>query len=269
MPTAHTSVFISYNHSDARWLDLLLTHLHPLKRNHKIDVFSDRDLQKGERWRLRLRRELARAKVGILLVSPEFLRSDFIHTDELPPLLAAAEAGGTVILSLMVRHCSLFDSPLTKRQMMNGPDRPLSGMTITQRDREMVKLYSELIKIFGLMPTQATRPARRKATRIVAKSATAAKKATSAKKSVTTKSSLTVKAGPKPKPVAKRKVAAKKPMAATVAVKSKPSPKPATPAKRKTGSTASSTVASKKPASLKASAKKVPTRKTPARPITK
>lgn len=162
MPTDRTSVFISYAHADQKWLGRLEEHLRPLKRDHKLQIFSDQDLKKGERWRARIRRELARAKVAVLLVSPSFLASDFINSDELPPLLKAVAEHGTVLLTLILRPCAFHHSPLAKLQTVNDPAKPLSGATPTQRDAEMVKLYNELARIFGIAAVSASPIARRK-----------------------------------------------------------------------------------------------------------
>jgi hypothetical protein len=79
MPTARTSVFISYSHADSSWLRLLNTHLKPLTRDQKVEIWSGQKIRKGERWRDRIHKQLAMARVGIFLVSADFLASDFIH----------------------------------------------------------------------------------------------------------------------------------------------------------------------------------------------
>jgi hypothetical protein len=103
MPIARTSVFISYSHADSSWLRLLNTHLKPLTRDQKVEIWSDQKIRKGERWRDRIHKQLAMARVGIFLVSADFLASDFIHAQELPPLLKAAEKEGATLLNY---HCA-------------------------------------------------------------------------------------------------------------------------------------------------------------------
>jgi hypothetical protein len=148
MPNIRNSVFISYSHADAKWLTLLNTHLQPLVRDQKLQIWSDKDIRKGERWRDRIRRQLAQARVAIFLVSADFLASDFIHSEELPPLLDAANKEGSVLLSVIVRPCAFRDSPLSKLQSVNNPSQPLSGMNKTQREHVMLSVYEELRRIF-------------------------------------------------------------------------------------------------------------------------
>jgi hypothetical protein len=163
METARTSVFISYSHADSHWREMLTLHLHPLVRDQQVQIWSDKDIRMGERWQDRIRRQLAQARVAIFLVSADFLASDFIHAEELPPLLVAAEQEGAILLSIIVRPCAFRDSPLSSLQAMNNPNRPLSGMSKTQRERVMLSVYEELRRLFKAQsgsaePTTTTLP---------------------------------------------------------------------------------------------------------------
>ena len=100
-------VFISYSHYDKRWLDRLLIHLEPLSRDYSIDIWSDRDIRTGTKWKLEIEKVIESCDIAILLISPDFLASKFIITNELPPLIEAAEHEGKLILPLIVSP-SLF-----------------------------------------------------------------------------------------------------------------------------------------------------------------
>ncbi|TGE26453.1 toll/interleukin-1 receptor domain-containing protein [Hymenobacter metallicola] len=168
METARTSVFISYSHADLHWREMLTLHLHPLVRDQQVHVWSDKDIRKGERWQDRIRRQLAQARVAIFLVSADFLASDFIHAEELPPLLVAAEREGAILLSIIVRPCAFRDSPLSSLQAVNNPSQPLSGMSKTQRERVMLSVYEELRDVFRAQPekTQPPEPPAEKPARV-------------------------------------------------------------------------------------------------------
>lgn len=156
MPAStRTSVFISYSHADERWRKLVEKHLAPLGRDYSLRVWSDQNLKVGEPWLARIRRELATARVGIMLVSHNFMASDFIHSDELPPLLLAAKKEGVTLLTVVVGHCHFANSPLSKLQSFNKPDKPLEALTIPQRNKEMARLCAMVMKIFGLKSSAA------------------------------------------------------------------------------------------------------------------
>lgn len=81
-------IFISYAHKDDdQWLQTLRIHLSWLEREHGVEIWSDQNIQPGEKWRRSIQAALHRAKVSVLLVSPDFLNSDFITNNELPKML--------------------------------------------------------------------------------------------------------------------------------------------------------------------------------------
>lgn len=134
-------VFISYSHKDRRWLDQLRTHLRPLERDHHLAIWDDTRIRAGTQWREEIRNAIANARVAILLVSSEFLASDFIHNDELPPLLHAAREEGAVILPVIINPCRFVRTEnLAGFQAVNDPDKPLTTMKSAGRDRTFLKV---------------------------------------------------------------------------------------------------------------------------------
>jgi TIR domain len=120
------NVFISYSHSDGEYLDRLLVHLKPLEKDGLIDLWVDTRLRAGDRWRKEIDKALQRATVAILLVSADFLASDFIIDDELPPLLRNAEERGTRVVPVIVKPCRFTrDKNLRHFQSVNDPKRAL------------------------------------------------------------------------------------------------------------------------------------------------
>lgn len=192
MPTpARTSVFISYSHADERWRKLVEDHLAPLGREHKLRIWSDKSLKPGEPWLARIKRELATARVGIMLVSHKFMASDFIQSDELPPLLQAAKQEGVTLLTVVVGHCHFANSPLSKLQAFNKPDKPLEALSLPQRNKEMARLCALLMKIFGLKPGAPKPAAKEKAAPKAPKRITAIKASTDAEEAATKAKAIT------------------------------------------------------------------------------
>lgn len=123
------NIFISYSHTDAQWLERFKKHLKVLsKYSDNIDYWEDTQLKGGDKWRQEIENAINRANVAILLVSTDFLASDFIATDELPPLLSKAEEAGTRILPIIVSPCDYEISELEQFQAINSPDRTLADL---------------------------------------------------------------------------------------------------------------------------------------------
>lgn len=141
-------VFISYSHADSEILKRILIHLKPLEKQGVIDLWVDSRIKAGEKWEDQIKRALASAKVGILLISADFLASDFIVENELPPLLAAAEQEGTKIVPVIVKPSRfLRDKNLAIFQALNDPARPAIKMNEVEREELFVRL-AEIVEFY-------------------------------------------------------------------------------------------------------------------------
>jgi internalin A len=137
-------VFISYSHKDKRWRDDLDTNLKPYLRNGSVKSWSDIQIAPGSTWFEEIMLALADVGVAVLLVTPNFLASDFIHEHELGPLLKEADRGGVQILWLPIRESAYKQTALKNYQAVLDPARPLASMTPAARDRAWVKICEEI-----------------------------------------------------------------------------------------------------------------------------
>ncbi len=105
MSERQRSVFISYSHKDEEWKDRLVQHLSVLGDESGFDVWDDRRIGGGQDWKAEIERAILAADVAVLLVSVDFLTSDFIKREEVARLLRLREDRRLTILPVIVGAC--------------------------------------------------------------------------------------------------------------------------------------------------------------------
>lgn len=138
------SVFISYSHEDSRWLEQLRPFLDQLSLEGGLDYWDDRRIQPGRDWRSEIRSVIQSSDAAVLLVSQPYLASDFIRTNELPPLLERAQKRGLRLFQVIVSPCNYDSSPLARFQALNPPTKTLVEMHKGRRDRLWLSLAKHL-----------------------------------------------------------------------------------------------------------------------------
>jgi O-acetyl-ADP-ribose deacetylase (regulator of RNase III) len=137
-------VFVSYSHKDKVWLKRLQDMLQPLLRNGNMSFWSDTAIKPGALWKEEINQSLRSAKVALLLVSPNFLASDFIAQHELPPLLDKAKTQGTRILWAHVSSCLYKESEVSAYQAVHDVARPLDKLTPAKRNEVLVEICQKI-----------------------------------------------------------------------------------------------------------------------------
>lgn len=140
-------LFVSYAHEDRQWLEDLRKWLKPLERKDLIRIWEDRDIEGSEKWRDKIEASLAEAKAALLLVSQDFIDSDFIRGEELPKLLEAANTRGLKLFWVAVNTSSVDDDypELVEIQAMNtDPEQPLAVLDPKALNLEFKVIYKKM-----------------------------------------------------------------------------------------------------------------------------
>jgi len=149
-PPERDQLFISYSHVDREWVVRLQTMIRPLVRSHGLRLWDDSQIQPGDKWREEIETALAAAKVALLLVSSDFLASEFVTNSELPQLLAAAMEEGLRILWVPLRPSLVRVTPIYAYQALGDPGRPLARMDPVEQEEALVEIALAIEKALEL-----------------------------------------------------------------------------------------------------------------------
>ena len=120
-------VFYSYSHADIRMLERLRTHMAMLRREGLITEWYDREIEAGSQWREEIERELEAADVILLLVSADFLNSDFCYQEEMARAVERAHRGEVLLIGAMLRPVEGWQgTPFAGFQLVPRDARPIS-----------------------------------------------------------------------------------------------------------------------------------------------
>lgn len=136
-------VFVSYSHKDRNWLKKLLTVLKPVLSGEAI--WDDTRIRAGAKWADEIEDAIAASRVAVLLVTPDFLASDFIVSRELPRILERQTKEGLTILWVAVKPAIYRETILANFQAANDQSRPLSTPRKSEQDKELVRIAERII----------------------------------------------------------------------------------------------------------------------------
>jgi hypothetical protein len=121
------ALFISYSHKDDDLRAKLDTHLSLLKRQNVFDVWHDRRIGAGREWAGEIDSALERADVVLLLVSADFLASDYCYDKEMMRALQRHDQGTARVVPVILRRCDWQSSAFGRLQALPRDGQPVTG----------------------------------------------------------------------------------------------------------------------------------------------
>lgn len=91
--TVPLEVFCCYAREDQEMLEHLKKHLMPLQRSGQITIWSDTNLNAGVEWEKELHQHLENADIILLLISPDFMASDYCYSTEMKRAIERHDQG--------------------------------------------------------------------------------------------------------------------------------------------------------------------------------
>jgi hypothetical protein len=139
------SAFVSYSHEDERYRRTLDISLAQLKRNGLISVWYDRRILPGQQWDKEIDRNLETADIVLVLVSPDFLASEYAYTREMQIAIERHRTGRTTVIPVILRPSDWRSSPLGSLQALPSDGRPISMWN--KRDQAWLDVVHGLRKL--------------------------------------------------------------------------------------------------------------------------
>jgi hypothetical protein len=142
-------IFISYSHQDEEWKDQVNNHLQVFELEGKWRTWDDRRIQVGSAWEKEVTDAIQSAHAAVLLITTDFLISDFIRKKEVPLILERWGKNEIIIFPVIVKPCSWKAIDWLKQLQLFPKDGiPLSKGRMVKRE-ENLSLLAE--KINGIL----------------------------------------------------------------------------------------------------------------------
>lgn len=131
-----TTGFISYTHADSALKDQLVRHLAPLRREGLIDLWHDGMLRPGEHLDPAVQAALAASDVVILLISADFIASEYCYEQEMLRAFARQRHGTVRVIPIILKPCQWMGVPI-------GDGETLSEFVALPKDGKAVISWSD------------------------------------------------------------------------------------------------------------------------------
>ena len=131
--------FISYSHRDAAALERLHVHLAVLRREGLIREWFDRDILAGDDLDGKIAMKLESSSLFLLLVTPDFLNSDYCVEREMSRALERQNLGEARVVAIIVEPCDWQSTPLRAIKVLPHDGKPVADWTNPNSARDQAR----------------------------------------------------------------------------------------------------------------------------------
>lgn len=149
-------IFCCYAHQDEQLLNKLKAHLKPQQRQGLIQIWHDRDISAGAEWESEIEEQLNTAQIVLLLVSPDFMASDYCYTKEMQRALERHARGEVRAIPIILRPTDWLVTPLGKLQALPKDGKPIT--TWSNRDNAYLDVARGIRAVVETFLTPPQRP---------------------------------------------------------------------------------------------------------------
>src|SRR5947207_1956369 len=138
-------IFISYSHKDKKLKDQLLNHLKPLEIQGLSFSWNDQMIGAGTDWKRDILYHLKTAQTILLLISADFIASDYCHCVEVKEAMQRHEAGEAKVIPIILREAYWKLMPFGKLSALPADDKPVTSRKHWQTNDEAFLVVTERI----------------------------------------------------------------------------------------------------------------------------
>lgn len=153
VPRKTIEIFFSYSHKDQRLRDQLDTQLSLMTREGLISSWFDHKITAGNEWAGKIDDHLNKSQVILLLISPDFIASDYCYDIEMKRAMARHEVGEARVIPIILRPCDWHKAPFSKLKALPTDGKPVN--TWTNRDRAFLDIATGIRKVIEELATQS------------------------------------------------------------------------------------------------------------------
>jgi hypothetical protein len=146
-PVKPARIFISYAREDEDLREKLEKQLAILRRQRLIETWHDRRIGAGAEWAGAIDRELEAADVVLLLVSADFLASDYINDIELKRAMERHEAGTATVIPVILRPCLWQRGDFAKLQALPRDGEPVTSSNWPSQDAALSNVAEGIARV--------------------------------------------------------------------------------------------------------------------------
>ena len=129
-------VFVSYAHADEAYKDTFRKHVISLTRRNTIALWDDRALEPGVLWLDEIRDRVETCAIAVLLVSQDFLASEFIEAEEFSKLMSRHRRGEVQIFPVILKPCGWKNNDLRHLQVLPKDGRAITSFSVEDGARD-------------------------------------------------------------------------------------------------------------------------------------
>jgi hypothetical protein len=119
-------IFCSYSHKDEEYLNVLRAWLRGLERQGQIEWWHDREIVPGWEWEEEIDMNLRTADIILLLVTPDFMASDYVFEKEIDRAIERHERGEALVIPIIVRPALWKGTSLDRLQALPKDAKPIT-----------------------------------------------------------------------------------------------------------------------------------------------